>query len=118
MLELSPRNWAGMGRKSSRGFWLELVQVGCSEGPCPPPPGMVTVAQDISGSPGVFDASSEWIFFTSTTPSGIGRKLQAPEVILFHLTEHKSASQLPFGLILIPDLPLPHNPPGRGELTG
>lgn len=114
MLELSPRNWAGMGRKSSRGFWLELVQVGCSEGPCPAPPGMVVVAQDISGSPGVFDASSQWIFFTSRTR----RKLQAPEVILFHLTEHKSASQLPFGLILIQDLLLPQDPPGRGELTG
>lgn len=41
----------------------------------------------------------------------IGRKLQAPEVILFHLTEYKLVSQLPFGLILIQDLPLPQNPP-------
>lgn len=64
MLELSPKNWAAMGRKSSRGFWLELLQVGCSEVLWPPPPGMVVVAQDISGGPGVFDASSEWIFFT------------------------------------------------------
>lgn len=52
------------------------------------------------------------------TPFQIGRKLQVPEAILFHLTEHKSASQLPFGLILIQDLPLPQNLPRGGELTG
>lgn len=117
MLELSPRSRAGMGRKSCCGFWLQLVQVGCS-GPCPAPPGMVVVPRTFQAALGCLMHHLSGFFSLPRTLFGIGRKLQAPEVILFHLTEHKSASELPFGLILIQDLPLPQNPPRGGELTG
>lgn len=97
-----------MGRKCSRGFWLELVQVGCAGG--------------WSWWPRRFQAALRCLMhhlsgFSSLprAPFQIRKKLQAPEVILFI---SQNTNQPPFGLILIQDLPLPQNPPGGGEITG